>query len=655
MLLTDYWKERVIDVIKSVYGDKINYEGLSKYLDNYISKSTKTKRIMNVRNVYKRETYFLEMNNVLDWIDQNQLIIGANGSFSESHDNFLGDTTMLISSDLDNRAIEKNIAKECEKNNDLKEAERHENFQLKFKQDTNSVYGIACQVGSFLYNPDAASYITSQSRQLISEVLWSFERLVTGNFEFENYDEIFAYLIQLLKEKRNFISVKEYITYKPTFREFYNYLLKKFSVIPDFYNNTNKISKSLFLFLSNLTEEDMIYLYYKNNLTDFLFKNPKVFEIFKRIMYDDTDFLNPNKIPEVFSKDIAELIFICREMVFTKIMTHNRVDKYFNKGRRSILLSDTDSVFLILSDLKKNVYRLSNAEVNQNNTFKIINTLCAICTDYMEIRHDSFILNCNTDWKFEKYKLNAKNEFYNARMVIYTGIKKNYSCYRLLREGNILPPKKQISHTGIKLISSTIHPEVSNFQTKLLEERILKSDIVNPIDILYDMNNEKKRIVEAIKNGDKTYGIPVRFSGFNKYKNVNSVQICRIVEIWNRLYPDYEITDGDYMLVFDTIITNENKLYIIKDIEMREKIRNLIYCDRYKGEPNMLKAKGISTIGIPKIGDMVKLPDWMIDIIDYETMCRRHLRAITDMLPSLGMNKTKMSGKDSNISSLISF
>lgn len=654
MKLTDLWKEKSISVLKSIYGNMINYDKLNEYLDGIINESLKKKRIMMIRNIYKKEIINLEMNDVLDWCLDNGYIIGANGCYSEDPNKLLGDTSMMLIRDLDGRAKEKSIAKEYEKKNMLKDASLHDNLQTKLKQDINSTYGIACMPGSFLFNPDAASYITAQSRQLISEVMWSFERLLANNMEFDSYDEALLYYNNIINEKKNFDKFVNYIDYIPTKEELYKFALKRLAGINNFYETSMKMSNSLFLFFNNLSDIDRVYLYYKNNLFDLLFKNKNILKILIRMMNNKEDFLNPNDIPDSYINDLTELISVIKEFCYTNVTTFNRVDKYFNKKREISIISDTDSVFTVLSDYKKSVYKVSKIEINQNNDFKIINILCAILTDFMEYRHEIFVERCNVKYKFDNYKLNAKNEFYMKRMIIYVGVKKNYSCLKLLREGNILPPKRQISHTGIKLISSKIPEQVMKFQDKIIEEKILRSDIINPVEILKDIKEEEKYIMEAIKNGDKSFGVPERFSGWGKYKNPASIQICRLVEIWNRLYPENKVSSGEYMMVFSTVITDKSKLYLIKDIDMRKNIEEKIYSYKYNGELNYLVSKGISVIGIPRDGDMFKIPEWMRDIIDYKVMAEKHLQSIVDMLPSLNMKKSRITGSDTRYSSLIS-
>ena len=657
MLLTDIWKKEMYSTLQMVCNNKLNEIKLKEYLDNCVNESlSKGVRKGEFRNIYKGQYFYCDLNDILNIVKENNLIIGANGSYTYSPFDQLGDTSIMIIDDLDGRAKEKALAKDFEKRNMLKEANLHDVLQTKRKQDTNSTYGIACQPGSFLFNPDAASYITSQSRQLISEMLWSFERLLANNLQLTSYNEALLYCKNVLHRERHFENFKQYISYIPGKRSMWKYLLSKFAYINEFHEKTMKFSKLLFLFIESLSEEDRCYLFYAFNLPALLNCNPKVMRIFNDVLHGTEEFLNPNKIPDCYKPLCDELIGVAQEFCYQEFMTYKRVDKYFDSDRHVILLSDTDSVFIILSPLMNTIYKhTSPALKNTENDFKLVNTLCALNTHYIRMRHDKFVEVCNVKYRFPDYRLEAKNEFYYKRIILYTGVKKNYSGLKLLREGNRVPPKKQISHTGIKLIASKIPKQVSDFQTSLIENEILRADVINPISIAKKMQEEKEVIINLIKSGDKSLGIPNRFSGKGKYANYQSTMICRLVEIWDRIYPDQKVGNGEYMMCFETKVYNESQLYLIKDEEMREKIRKAVFSDRWDGEDNFLKKHGLKTVGIPKDGDTFKIPEWMLDIIDYEVMARKHLQSMSDLYPSLNMNKAKMPGGKGSFSSLLSF
>jgi hypothetical protein len=659
-LLTDIWKDRMKECLQMIYHNQLNDKKLDEILDNKVQESLKVDRKVRLRNIYEGITFDVDLNNILNWVYTNNLNIGANGAFSESWRNKPSDVTKLIIGNLDGRAIDKNLAKKYETEGDLKKAATHDILQTKQKQDTNSIYGVMSQMGSFLYSPDSASFITAQSQQLTSEVLWSFEKFIGKNTVISNYNEAFLYLNNILKTKRDFDKYKNYITYYPTFQDVSKRILWLLSDMPNYLIDTHEIEKSLFYFIKGLSEEERLYLFYKNNLKEFILLNPKVQNIFKKVLEKDTLFYNPYQIPEIYKGIIDEICDVLFEFVAHFDMTFDRITKYKTRQRDVIVLSDTDSVFISLHELIEMVKTLCGASINPVTTeedllFKLVNTFASICSKFVVKVIDEFLVNSNSEIENPKYNINAKNEFYYQTMLLYKGVKKNYSGYVRMREGNLVPEKKQIVSTGIKLTSSKIPKDVSTFQSNLISKYILKTNNIDQVKILNEINIMRKVLEQGLKEGKKEYGMPVRFAGYDAYKNPDQMQQVRLAEIWNRLYPLDQVLSGDTMLTFETKVFVEDQLYLIKDIEMRETIKNKIYCDKWDGETNLIKRYGIKTVGMPRDGANYKIPSWLIDIIDIEAMINKHLQAIYDLLPSIGINRSKVSSNDYRYSSLISF
>jgi hypothetical protein len=88
---------------------------------------------------------------------------------------------------------------------------------------------------------------------------------------------------------------------------------------------------------------------------------------------------------------------------------------------------------------------------------------------------------------------------------------------------------------------------------------------------------------------------------------------------------------------------------------MRENIKEKIYGDYYDGEVNVLRRYGIKTVGVPRDGNIYTLPSWIGDIIDYEEMSSKLLQSVSDLLPSIGISRSKVAAGDYKYSNLISF
>ena len=660
MLLTDLWKERMTESLQTIYHNQLNSITLSKILDEKINKSLEKKRTLRLRDVYRSVMFDIDFNEILKYANDNELVIGANGAFSESYKNKPSDISKLLMENMDGRAVEKKLAMKLEQEGKIKEAAMHDTIQTKLKEDTNSIYGVQSQVGSYLYNPDSASFITKQCQHLISEMLWSLEKFLGGNIQLESYNEAILYFTNILKTEKHYDQFKDYITYLPTQEDLEKRLLWVLSDMNEFVTNTHRIKRSLFYFIKNLNQEERTYLFYKNNLLQFLELNPKILRHFRNILEKEDQFLNPYNIPKTYENDVNKIFDILEEFVVHYDMTHKRIFKYKSKLRYVVILSDTDSVYVSYNHLMVAIKEYCKTSINPNTTeddldFKLVNTFATITSYFINKTLDNFMNLCNVTPPVEKYKVKMKNEFFFRRLLLYTGVKKNYSGYVLLREGGLVPPEKQISETGLKLTSSRIPKDVSRFQTELITNYILKAKTINPVLILNEIERMKQTIISELKKGNMEYGVPVRFAGEEAYKNPLQMQQVRLAEIWNRLYPLDQVLPGDTIMTFDTTVWDEASISKITDQDMRLRIERLIFADNYNGETNFVKRYGLKVIGVPRDGNNDTIPQWIVDIINFEEMAKRHLQSITDLLPSIGIKRSRISSTNFVKSNLISF
>ena len=656
MLLTDIWKTRMKEVLYSIYGDMVKQDKLDQYLQAKVDKAVQENDCtLHIRNIYKNSTGTIPLNNILNVIEQNNFNILANNAYTTAIKDKMSDVSTILMADITKRkAIKKKIF-EYEEKGMMQEAALQDMLQNKVKADINSFYGVSGQEGSLLFSVDSASATTTQARHIISEMMWSFEKLLAGNTQLTSFNEAFLYFNNILKEERHFAQFKDYISYIPDKKTFRAHMIKQLINIKDYYMSTKKISKSLFLFLDRRTEEEMIYLYYKNNLHDFIKLNPKITALFTSILNINESFYNPYDIPASYKAVIDVLITLVEEFVAHHKCTYNRVHKYLNNKRDLVILSDTDSVFLCFQNLLHLIYSTTGKVKNTENDFKLVNSLCALCSAYMAKQHDEFLKKSNAIAPNQNFVINMKNEYYYKRLIIYTNIVKNYSGYILLREGKVVPEKKQISSTGIKLTSGKIPKVISNFQEKIISEYILKADTIDPIAILNELTLFRAHIASILKSGDKSLGLKIRYSGKDGYKKKESNETYLLVETFQRLYPAIPIQNGDALMKFNTIVTSEKDLDKIKDDRYRQLVKDVIFCDTWDNAPNILKNRGLKTIAIPLDGDMFKTPDWIIDILDIRSMCDYHLQSIITILPSIGIKLISGSNDKKTYSNLVSF
>ena len=133
-LITDMWKRRMKETLQMLYCNKLNDKVLDDMLEAEVQKSlSQGTRYAYLRDIYRSRNIKIDLNEIMSWVAQNRLIVGANGAYSFAPQDVLGDTSVMVMGDLEARAAEKKLAKEFEKNNMLKEATLHDNLQTKYK------------------------------------------------------------------------------------------------------------------------------------------------------------------------------------------------------------------------------------------------------------------------------------------------------------------------------------------------------------------------------------------------------------------------------------------------------------------------------------------------------------------------------------------
>lgn len=664
MKISELWKKQVKDVLLLTYKGKMSEDKIDKYLDSLIKEKEKDFPIMRMRNLYTRKNFAIHFDTLLNTIKDEQLCIGANGTLTYSYKRVETPIPdILIKMKRERKEFKQKALDMEEKINKIEEnggipsyedklqLKYFDNTQTKIKEDMNSFFGIQAVRSSFVYNPDTVGMITGQARQLISEMMWSIERFLGSNIPFDSVSEAFVYINSMIKESHESSVYDSYISYIPTKEDINHRILELLQLIPNYKLTFDEYSLSLFHLVDNLSERERIYLYYKDNLFEFLNKNPKVFLFIDTLITSNTDFMNPAEIPNEFILPLETLHNILDEFVISHISTPNRVLKYMNKSRRSVLLSDTDSIIINLDPWVELCNSLSTQKFDsfddEKTTFKVINIASYLSTEVTKVAGKIYCNQCNIPEDLHGF-VEMKNEYLFKRLVLYKHTKKNYIAHTRLREGTFVD---RIDATGIKLRGSAINPTVQKQMIDIIDEKILKAKYINPVEILRSINSIEKDIIEQIKSGDKTYGRRSRYSGPDGYKTgVYQNSSGRGAFIWNILVPDEAINIHDYSYLFKTKVnTVEDCENLLSDHpSMQRKIADKIF-----GDEN-LRRYGLSMICVPIEGTK-PMPQWLIDIIDTEDVTNKHLQPIISLLPSIGIYNSRLSSTKTVLSSIISF
>ena len=718
MEISEMWKSKTLDILKNLYGKDLNEEVLTEYLDKMIEQKRPYFPNIAMRNLYTMENKQIPMNGIFDLIKQEDLCIEANNTLTYSLNKVHSPLPkILIKQKADRNFHKKKMLKAKEEIAVIKKSGKYyegcpedirfkseDALQLKIKVFMNSVYGVQGQKGSFLYAPDTAGAVTSQGREMIAEMTWTTERVFYGTLHFYSINEFLGYIHEIKQEVNPNSELLKYISYIPTQKDVEDRIIKAMHSIIGLDDYLENLTPVLFTYIRNLTDVERIYYYYASNMFDLISKNYKVFKLFDEVINYKIGYLAPAYPPsdseieqfsqysnidykminsEDVSKDFSDgdkksfnnyLVYtkinpmldkiwdIIEDFVVVHMSTPKRALKYQTKQRRAIVVSDTDSIIVNLNPVIINLNKLHCIEnqipyrgdevafYDEPLSFKLANMAIYILIKGTVVAGDVFCKGANVPSDYRKW-IDMKNEFLFKRLVMYSSAKKNYVVNTRLQEGKMID---EMPATGIKLNSSVIHPGVKQRVMDCIEQKIIRSAEVDPISIMYEVKNIEKFIVDSVKEGDLTLGRKARYSGPRGYKTgVYRNDAGRSAFIWNILYPQEKINAGDYGYVFPTTIYSEDDVMRKLNNKYPE-VAQLLIEKIFKDEN--LAQYGLRSIMIPSGHENVKkLPDWIVPLIDYDKLTRKHLGCLTTLLPSVGLKNTAMSSSQTTYSPLISF
>lgn len=663
--LSKVWIEETVDFLYNIYKDKISKKQIEEFVLKKFSNNYK-KVIGNWRSIYTFTQGIENIDNVLVKLYNDNNILCANGSIIYNPLQEASPLTPILDQNEKTRDEIKAKMFEAVQSGDNKRKRSLDGMQYSEKVVMNSMYGSQTQKGSILSSTDSASAITTQGREWISEMMWSIEKYLLGNICLKNSNEFYRYF-QIISRRIIDESFLKYLSYYPTIDDC---IEKIFDMVSGMDDRKDFLSsngfKRIIEKIKSFSDIELIKFYYVDNLKQLILKNTIFQQIFIEIINIPDNFYDPYDIPESYRDKIDFLWNITKNFVYSNINTYDRVNKYMTRKRKCILMSDTDSVMVCLDEvfdwincITNNQYKLKE---DQNIRFKIVNTLSSLISNVCNNACYRLSSSCNVP-EDQRKRLKMKNEFLFLRMILFTSVKKNYATLSALQEGRIIPEKDRLVNTGGKLTSSNIIQEIKERMNQIIRYKILEPPIPNPIEVWRELIDLENHIRNEIKSGNKHYLLISKYRGMVKgYANPEGHDVNRAVTIWNRLYGlEHPISAYETIYKAKTIVlTEEDAEKYITDPIWKEKVLDLVF-DKYgKHRREFIgqdfRAYGLKTIAINAMnGNPEKIPEWLIPIIDVDSIIDQHTRVLKDLLVSIGLHQTKINSKKSKTSTLINF
>ena len=512
----------------------------------------------------------------------------------------------------------------------------------------NSYYGAAGADTSVFYNLYVAASTTGTGQALIATAETSFEALLEGNIKFFDLDECLLFIDRVVKTDMD-MNFKVSNPYSDDMIKLVvDRLLSQFR---DDQSNNDDYRAMLTTIVSNLSNYDRLRLYFKNNLYVFLRDVSEVKELLTILCSETKSFRNPNKVPE----EIEDTITILWQYIFHNVChihpTRSRIVRDSQHTRFATVTQDTDSTMVTIAKymelmLSQNLTNQVAAENEDELDFICCNIMAYILTRYSQCFLERYCQDVNMPAEQHK-RINMKNEFYNLTMIL-TPKKKRYVSYTRLQEGQLIdPPMVKIS--GLDFIKSTTSDDVKSFFTSIIHDDILNVDEINVSSIIRKIKNFREILRSSFLNGELTYLNLVSAKEPEAYKKPYSQQAIKATIVWNAVEKNRLINLPEKIFIVKMDYKTEKRFN--DNIDRFGDVADIIRKEIFESPIGEIAKGGITVVGIPQNID--RLPQWVIDTMDIDTMVDDIISKFNPILESLGDITLRSRSGTSHMSNII--
>lgn len=499
-------KEKLKEILKDVVKEELDQK-ISNYAVGIQDNITYDKKNVNMREL-------------TDFLEETPTIITGQGGLYHNSDKPTP-IKKLITTYIDKRKFHKKKMLEAKKNGNHEKEEEENLTQLIYKVQANSLYGIMGLRSSLFFCEDSAKAVTFTGVQLITTSIMAFEKFLGNNIKFNNIYDFMRVVNENITEKKG----------KSLDLDF-NYTLEQVStdVLKRFENKLSKEDQdNLLVFLANFDQHNLNRIYLMNKyFTLFEHSNFKtrmdslVNREFKGI--DDV-----NK--EQAFQEIWDMIF---DYVVDSSIPYDRYSRSKVLIRKAVTVTDTDSTFCSIQPFYDKLEELYG-EMNSTEVIWNSNIIIGILTKYIDLVLRKYCIMVGMTDSTDIANINMKSEFLFER-VLTTKAKKRYMALMLAQEGVILP-ESELEMKGINIRKSSVPPEIANFiKTEIVENRIMKSKIVNLIDIAKTIRDFNISIEKEMKEGSMAYYSLDKVNSLSNYQDPTRIMAYRGAVVYETLY-----------------------------------------------------------------------------------------------------------------------
>lgn len=525
-------------------------------------------------NNYTHEQKDSTLLSVLDWSLDRKPLIAGNGTFYKNQYEALNPTREMLDEWADNRKFFKKKMFQAGEiyGTNSREYNDNDRKQLNEKINMNSYYGGSGAKTSAFYSKWSGPATTLTAQSVISTAEQTFEAFLADNYVFLNLTELIEWIRSILKKD---FYLDDFIV-RVKRQDVIQHLLSRIL------NKEENDEEILQNYLTDCTVDELTFLYYKNNMIEFIENhNPvkdMIIDILEKVEnYDHVNekdpqwlryipskhydefknqsakkwnkfvnkemFMDPNSPPDSIIKELDVLSECIIKYVYTEYLSFDRIYRLKNFFRNTVTVIDTDSNFLSLDILMN--YLLNSViepdgygRTQRHNEFVLINTITFIITKIIRITLDFYGKQSNIPEEY-RGRFDMKNEFFDELLVI-ADKKKRYITKQTLREGNYNNPPK-IDTKGFDFKKATTSEYAEKVFNQLIKDYVVTPEHVDVKSLINGLRAFKKEIITSIRNGERKFLPNGNAKEFGAYKEPGREQSVRGVLAWNYLYPDNQI------------------------------------------------------------------------------------------------------------------
>lgn len=636
------YKKEMTDIMLTI-DPNLDKEFVEKIVLDMIKENVKNPRV-TLDNNFTGESRETTLLSVLDWVFERKPIICGNGTFYQNQYEAANPIAKMLEGFLSQRKAYKKAMFKVEDSTSsrYKDLDR---LQANEKINANSYYGASGAPSSAFYSKWSGPATTHSAQQVISTAETLFEGFIADNYLYLNLTEVIEWLRKVMKEFKKSDDIID------DFLKLHSLFDVKERLLEKIIDKTDNDDEILTRYLESFSDEELSFIYYKNNLLEFIKDHDEIqdliidiFENIENLEYADKNdenwfsnvvpnkyqkdmvgktykdwnkfvntkyFMDPNDVPESVANSLFLLKNYLMKYIYCRYLQMDRIYRLKNFKRKVVTIIDTDSNilsvdtaidFIMKEVVKGNMFGRSH----MNNIFICVNMLTYVLTYAVEDILLTYGEASNIPEEFRPI-YNMKNEFFMNRLII-GNTKKRYISKILLREGNLMnPPKQDIK--GFDFKKATCSEFAEKFYMKLLKKYVIDSDIIDLRGILIELKQFKENIRDSISRGERTYLPNGNAKEFDAYKNPEQEQSVRGVLAWNILHPDNQIELPSKVSLLKLNIFTEEDILPLK--ETNPEIYKLIIDKIFNDETGMFVTK-TKDAGIDYVNPKAK--DWYENI-----------------------------------------